>query len=401
MNRALLQFLFLLAIILPFACTEEANPDYDTSNFTRIYDNNQFDSAFYPLDLKQTSDGGYLLLASKRINGEFPGVYLMKVDENGVFISENSLSSDFVNTSGELLQRNDLFYFFCMDAATKGSILIAVDETLNIQATHQLSLTYPCASGSDDDNFILLGYDHVNRVTTLSIVSEAGAIVRHQNFNIGVGGEEQTEEDVLNSLFQYGDRLPYFVGRIPGGFYYFNGFYNYTFSLVFTSLSSDNPNGLIQGQHNEGGFSAALPLSGTSFAASIFNFGDNFILPNREFTISSSIPGIAVDLGGYTLPELMPNANIRIINATVNNKSVVIYAGDTRSKQIGLWFYDQATGQLLSSRYLGFSNPFEIGNLIQTSDGGLAITGTTYMAGRFPRVCLFKISNEEISQQAE
>jgi hypothetical protein len=33
-----------------------------------------------------------------------------------------------------------------------------------------------------------------------------------------------------------------------------------------------------------------------------------------------------------------------------------------------------------------------------TKDGGLVVCGTTYVAGRFPRICLFKISAEELAK---
>ena len=45
-----------------------------------------------------------------------------------------------------------------------------------------------------------------------------------------------------------------------------------------------------------------------------------------------------------------------------------------------------------------FLNPFEIANLVQTSDGGLAVCGTTYLAGRFPRICIFKLSKNKLSE---
>jgi hypothetical protein len=270
-----------------------------------------------------------------------------------------------------------------------------------ISSNNTVGITYPCASSEDGDNFVVLGYNHVDKLTVIGTVNTSGNVLASQNFGVGVGGEDEVEEDVINSFFQYGRKLPFLVGHIPGGLYYFNGFYNYTFSLVFTNLSSENPNGLIQGQHEDGGFSAALPLGGNRFAASVFNFGDNYILPNQTFAISASVPDAAVNLGGFTLPELVPNASVRILKATVNGKAVIIFAGDTKSKQIGLWFYDETSGELLSSRYLGFSNPFEIGNLLQTSDEGLVVCGTTYLAGRFPRICMFKISKNELTSQAD
>ena len=138
------------------------------------------------------------------------------------------------------------------------------------------------------------------------------------------------------------------------------------------------------------------PIASTKFAAARFNFGDNFLLPN----VNLSTNGItsSVDYSGNTLPELIPNANVRIIRSVINATNTLIYGSDTKAKQIALLFYDEATGALTGSHYLGFSNPFEIAGLVQTADEGLAVCGTTYLAGRFPRICLFKISSNDLAE---
>ena len=394
--------LFFTSICIGFlSCTEESNPEFDSRSFVKIYDDNNFDSAYYPIDVKQTQDEGYLILAKKKLGGEFTGIYMLKTDQFGNFVTDNSFPENLVNPIGTLISQGGYYYFFGMDATTTNAHLFVIDENAVVISDHMVGINYPCAASADGNNFVLLGYDNVSRTTVLGSINASGDILRQQNFTVGVGGEDQVEEDVINSFFQYGRKLPYLAGRIPGGLYYFNGFYNYTFSLVFTDLTSENPNGVIQGQHEDGGFSAALPLGGNDFAASVFHFGDNFIIPNQTFTVSSSSPSVAVDLGGFTLPELVPNATIRIMEATINGTQVLIYAGDTKSKQIGLWFYNKASGAFLSSRYFGFSNPFEIGNIAQTADNGLIICGTTYLAGRFPRICIFKISEEELASQVK
>jgi hypothetical protein len=141
------------------------------------------------------------------------------------------------------------------------------------------------------------------------------------------------------------------------------------------------------------------PLGGSKFAAARFNFGDNFLIPNRELQTNAITSSI--DLGGYSLPELVPDANVRILRAKIDTQNILIYGSDTKSKQIGLLFYEEATGNFMSSRYLGFSNPFEIASLTQTSDDGLAVCGTTYLAGRFPRICIFKLSREQLVSQVK
>jgi hypothetical protein len=89
---------------------------------------------------------------------------------------------------------------------------------------------------------------------------------------------------------------------------------------------------------------------------------------------------------GFSLPELTPEAHVKILRTTINEKDVVIYASTTQSRQIGLYFYDATSGAFMSSRYLGFSNPYEVASLTPTKDGGLAVCGTTYVAGRFSNI---------------
>lgn len=397
-------YIYILTLILSIAaCSEEENPKFEKDNFTSIFDTNEFDSAYYPIDIKQTEDEGFLVLAKRRLEGEFAGVYILKANKFGNFESHVNVDPQLVNPVGSLMPVGDTFYFFCMDAGSKITQLVGIDQKGNIVSSVASTLPYPCASApSGEDRFVVLNYDHVDKRTIIAIVDpNTGGVLRQSAFRIGIGGEDKVEEDIINHFFQFGRKLPFFVGQVSNDTYFFNGFYDYTFSLVFTRLGADNQlAGIIQGQHDDGGFSAALPLGGNRFAASIFNFGDNYILPNKTIEITPA-PNVVTNMGGFTLPELVPNANIRIAQVTVKEKKVIIFAGDTKAKQIGLWFYDEEANRLMSSRYFGFSNPFEVGNITSTLDGGLAICGTTYLAGRFPRICIFKISKEELEGQVK
>ncbi|HEY0769909.1 MAG TPA: hypothetical protein VGD31_06210, partial [Sphingobacteriaceae bacterium] len=171
-------------------------------------------------------------------------------------------------------------------------------------------------------------------------------------------------------------------------------FYDYTFSLVFTNLSDDDDaDGVVQGQQDHGGFSAVTPLAGGKFATSYFHYTDNYILPNAS--LSTNAATSIADLSGFDMREFVPEAKIQIMNTTIDGKSVLIYATNTQSKQIGLFIYDSSSGEFLGSKYIGFTNPYEFGRMTATSDGGVIIAGNTYIAGRFSRIALIKLSEEE------
>jgi hypothetical protein len=392
----------MLLALMFISCSEESSPSIDKATFTRIFDTNEFDSAYYPIDVRQTADEGYLILGKRKFESDYSGIYIVKADKLGNFENEMKFGSQYVNPVGDLAKENDQFYFFCMDTNLLDAQLVSLNADGTIKEIFPVSgVTYPCASYYDSSRgeFLLLGYDHVDKQTTLSKVSLTGELKSEVvRYDLGAGGEEQIEETIINHFLQNGRKLPFQVGVAGNGMYFFNGFHNYTLSLVFTTLSGDNEvSGIVYGQHDDGGMSAVTALGGGKFAAARFNFGENYFLPN--VTLQTTGPSNSVNLGGNTLPELTSNASVKIIRARIENKDVLIYGSDTKSKQIGLFFYDEATGAFISSKYLGFSNPFEIGSLEQTADGGLIVCGTTYLAGRFPRICLFKFSKDELAGQ--
>jgi len=389
-------FLIILSVSMLTSCSEESNPEFDMQTFTTIFDNNKFDASYFPIDMRQTPDGGYIILGGRRLDdSNFTGIYLLKADKFGNFVKEMEVEETSVNPVAKFTEYQTKYYFFCMDPLTQQAQIANVDANLEAVAITpvQGALTYPAASSHVDNNFVLLGYNNGDKETVISILNPEGGILSSKGYSIGTG--EDVEEPIINHYIRTGRQYPFEVGKAAGGLYYFNGFFNYTFSLVFTDLTSDDPTGVVQGQQDDGGFSAVTPLSGNKFATARFNFGDNFLIPNKELSTSSITSSI--DLGGYSLPELVPNAKVRILRATVDAENVLIYGSDTKSKQIGLLFYEESTGTFISSRYLGFSNPFEIASLIQTSDEGLAVCGTTYVAGRFPRICIFKLSKEQLA----
>jgi len=383
---------FLLLFLI--ACSNESDPVADKSDFTRIYDNDRFNTSYFPIDMRQTSDGGFLILGGRRLkDSNFSGAYIMKVDEFGAYVSDFEVDSDFVNPVGQLLEVNGKFYFFCMTSVGLQTQLIEIDANGIITKTISVGGSYPTVAYNDNGSFILLSYDNSSKQSIVSLVNPSGSISKSKGFSIGAG--DAVEEPIINHFLRTGTQLPFQVGKTKSGQYYFNGFYNYTLSLVFTDLSANNPLGVVQGQQNDGGISQIASLDGTRFALSRFNFGDNYFVPNT--TLNTTGISASVDLGGNVLPELTSNAPVKILATTVNGKEILLYASNTKSKKISLFGYEKSTGDFKGSRYLGFSNPFELASLIETSDGGLAVCGTTYVAGRFPRICLFKLSQEKLS----
>lgn len=389
-------FSIIAIAFLVFACGEDSNPVTETKNFTSIFDSNQFSDGFYPIDMQQTTDGGYVVLAESKLDStQLTGVYLLKADKYGNFVKFIKADTLF-NPIGRLSKIANKYYFFCMrNTDTK---LASFDENLDNFTSVDVAYTNPAASAPLENGLLLLSVNTDSKQTIIAQIGLDGGTIRDKGFSFGDG--DDSEKPLSEHFLKQGKQYPFDVGMLTPGIYYFNGFYNYTFSLIFTNMTSDDPIGITAGQNDDGGFSALVPLSSSKYAAARFNFGENYFLPNTTIVATSqSTPSVL--LGGLTIPELISETKVKILRATVNQKNVLVYAADTETRQIGLYFYDEATAEFIGSKYLGFSNPFTIGNLINTEDGGIAVCGTTYLAGRFPRLCIFKLSKEEVASNVK
>lgn len=377
------------------ACSNESDPQIDKSSFIRIFDNDRYNASYAPIDVVQTSDGGYLILGNRRLdNTNFKGIYVLKTDEFGQIQIENEIEESLVNPVGPLMESDGKYYFFCMSSIGLQSQLISITNDGEVNNPVSLGSSYPAAAALDGSNFILLSYDHINKLSVLSVINPNGDLIKSKGFSIGAG--DAVEEPIINHFLKTDKQFPFAVGRTNSGQYYFNGFYNYTFSLVFTDFSQDEPQGIVQGQQDDGGISQVIPLAANKYAISRFNFGDNFYNPIA--TINTNSISAAIDLGGFSMLELVPDAPVKIIRLTFNGKATILYGSNTINRQIALIGYDETNGNLIGSRYLGFANPFEVASFRTTADGGLIICGSTYLAGRFPRICLFKLSQAEVEK---
>lgn len=393
-------YLVLIVIWLPFTACDVTESEADpTLSFTRIYDDNRFEASYQPIDISQTSDDGFLILASRQTESSaFPTAYLMKLDAEGNFVQENDFGNALSHPLDNFININGKLYFVAMNGTDLRALLVAVNEDGSTEEPVPMGgLTYPLHAAADNSNIILQSYNHEDKRTQISVVSPAGAITRQSSFDIGPGSE--TEAPIIGHFTQAGKKLPFRVGKTPSGLYYFNGFYNYTFSLVFTDLSDNGVVGVTQGQHENGGISEVLPMNQGYFAVSSFNYGTNYLMPR----IKLEMTGITstVDLVGNPFPELVPDAPVEIRRISRNSSSLITFGSYTRNGQIALHAFDETSGTLIGSEYLGYGDQNTLASFTGTSDGGIAVLGTTYVAGRFGRIILYKLSASESSQFME
>ncbi len=389
--------IFIILIVFSFTSCDIINNDFEPKDeFTKIFNSNETSSTFYAEDIKQTNDGSYIVLASL-FSGDNTYVwhnpYLIKTDSEGNILWQNALASPYVNPVGEIIEISNEYYFFCMNETTLVSYLMKIDQTsgtTEIAATFD-DITYPLKSFKTEDNSILLqGYDHLARKTIFSKINSSFSVDWTNTYSM----IEDAEEKLIAHITKKDKIYPFFIGELGSDKYLFSGFYNYSFSTLFVNKTDGSVSGFINGYRYEGAIGSMVDLSGGKFAFSMYNQGENYFFPTYDISTTSTLS--IENLSGKLIHRLHENANVITKNMLVNGKDVVIFAANTKNNQIAMYFYDKISGDLLGTKDISDSNPIEISNFVQTSDGGIIIVGRTYVIGQFSRVFIRKISTDNL-----
>jgi hypothetical protein len=361
------------------------------SSFTKIYNDEYFNSSYIPMDIVQAGENGYFILSAY----DSWNTYILRVDEAGGFMWDYKLDDNYVNPIKGLYFIDSAFYFFCMDDLSLGTYLMkASDRSKSASVERNLgSIIYPLASSRVDDGFLIESYNRESYSTRLTKLNTDFGEVWHEEYSV----EQDVEEAIISHLTRIGDRLPFFTGQ-AGNRYFLNGFYNYSMSLLFVGGSNGAQAGVINGFRDESAISSVRYLDGNTFALSRFDHGENFINPKIDLNTTGT--GISSDLAGNQHPEMTPNAKVysQIIN--VNGKEVTLFATSTKGGQILLYAYDAINGTLVGTHHLGRLNPYEAIDFAATADGGLAVLGNTFVNGRFSRITLIKLSEKQLIEFA-
>jgi hypothetical protein len=388
-----LPLFLLLSILFLSACDIAKNKVEPDASFFKIYENGDFDKAYEPLDIKQTADSGFVILGTTPTdNSSFFAVYLMKTGNDGSFQWQHT-APELVNPVSELLPSGNDFVFFCMNRDNHGPLTRLVKAAQTPQVVSEIGAEYPLSAGLAGSGFLLQTYDRFNRQTVVYPVSPEGNTGQAAKFDIF----EDVEATINSQLTRQNRSLPFFVGATPSGQYFFNGYNNFTLSMTFFNPGDSKQTGILNGERYGGAaMSNALATPDGKFAISRYlGNGETVFIPKA--TLSATAIAASKDLKGNVLPELSSFARVLIKRAKIGEKDVLLYGADTKNGQIVIFAYDEASGNLLGSRYLGSGNRFEMGNFTLTREGGMAIAGKTFVVGRFPRICLFKLTPDEVN----
>lgn len=380
--------------ILLFSCQEdELDP---TVSFTKIYDSFRSDQNYNPIDIVRT-ETGFLILAGQSIDdSSFEGVQIIELDDEGNYISEQTLDEEYVTPVGDFITIEGVHYFFMMERTSLTVVMGTLANDVGSLTITPLSngLTFPLAASTTSNNeLLLLSYNLTNAESVLSVLTIDGSLSRSASYTIGAGND--VEEQITNHYIDpERSGLPFQCGQINDNSYYFNGFYNYSLSMVFTNFGSD-PTGVIQGQGTNGGVTSLLPITSNSFSLFGFQFNDNFITPTQTVDVNA----ISSSIDYFTVPfsEYISRSSADMILYTMDNGTEIsIIAAETESRQIALNFFDASSGESMGILRIGNINPYSLSSIKVDEENNLMVLGTTLVSGRFSRAFFRNIAKSEL-----
>jgi hypothetical protein len=379
--------LFVITSIAMIGCKKEL-PKGMEPGFFKIYDDQISSNNYRTLDIHETSDGGSLILAS--VN--HTQIYVLRVNEKGEYMTSAEVSGGNKHPLPNLLYINNTYYAGCMDEVGLFTRILQIDENTCAASTvaEFPNLLYPLAfSAVDNSSILLLGYDRWAYTSQLSKISLGGQVEWTKNINVF----QDTEAQIVSHLNGTGKRYPFYTAGWNGK-YVANCFNNYSFSFLVFDGGAVSPDAIYNGSHFSSGTSAFIDLGAGSAAITRFSFGKSYLIPS--FPQASGVVGLTDDMGGLLVEEAESDAEFKLGSITVDNTPYLCYAYNTQNGRVATGFLS-SSGELKARKYFGSSNnPFKIGNFIPTSDKGLMVAGTFYVAGAFPRPALFKLNEKEL-----
>jgi hypothetical protein len=396
--RALFKGLLIISLSLSITgCDIKKSKADPSDSFSAVYDHPDMNLSFYPVDMVQTHDGGFLVLSvyTDTALSTFPLIRLMKTDKSGAMVREKVVDPDYCSAVPALIPDGSSWRFVCMDAVNQNTKLMEVDDALtSVSKVDDLAGKYPLYLFADNrDNFLVLSFDRIARTSVLTLYTSSGEQEWQSSYNIN----EDYKNQIEMHLKKAGQQFPFFIqqsGESTAAHYLVNCFFNYTMTLIFANPATGGRDGQVNTYQDNAAISSAVYLDSSRFALSRYYMGENYIYPSVELD-QNNTQG-SDDFTDIHLPELTANATVKSITTAFHNREVVVYASQTKSNSLVIYFFNKADGKLLATKNVASTNPVNIAGLISTSDGGLALLAQTYVAGRFPRVAIFKIAPGDI-----
>lgn len=363
--------------------------------FIKIYDDQNGNKHFHPLGITTAAaNDGYLVMSA------YDGwrIHLMKVDAKGEFVWNYELPENYVNAVPSLIKSNGVNYLVCMDAVGLFTYVLKIDE--NTQSTTEVAaftdILYPTYAYNSGQNIYIQNYNRLSMQTGIhQLTLDLSSIVQSADLDIFT----DVEDRIVDHITFNGKRMPFFVSSTPENNYIvMNGFYNYSFSLIFLDQNL-NFAGVYNGAGFNGGLAAISPSGGNQFSLARFSY-DNLYY-NANTALNPTTIDITESISAQGHSELDAQKPVLIKELSIGGASYKAFLSSTRSNQLLLSLYDKSSGSLAGKKYLGKNIPVTASDFIQTETGDLNILVQAKIMGSFDRIAIMKLSKDQLEEVPE
>lgn len=385
------QALLYISIIIIFSGCEVKQKDIQPENeFIKIYNHPDKEIAYHPAGIVELPDGGYLILSGVKVDTsviEFPHANLIKTNSTGEV--EWTRDYDLYAPSPTLFQRSGSVGFVAMDLQLNAYAVEINISNGDVAGQHNLLLTMPLYSYVDrQNNLLVLGYDFITRSSWISLFDGSFGLQRSIKLNVNTDLENQVQKHMNKS----GEQFPFFIGEWTEGSqsgYYVNCFYNYTIRAVYLESAGLTMMGNIYSFQTEAAVSSLVQRTGNRYALTRFYSNSNYLLGDVKVDISTSQN--FNDVTGEMLHELVHDAKVLSRRIAIGETSYLIFASQTNSNSMVTYQHAAEVDSLIATHYHQFNERVEVGDMIQTSDEGVALLGKIYILGKYQRPVLVKL----------
>ena len=358
--------------------------------FIKVYDDADGNKHFHPLSMTTSeTEDGYIVVSAF----DSWRIQIMKVNNAGEFQWNYELPANYVNAVPNIIKKNGQNFIVCMDAVGLFTYVLKIDEAAQTiaQVASFSDVLYPTYVYNSGQHIYLQNYDRMSYETGIHELSgDLSSITQSNSLNIFT----DVEDRIVNHVTYNGERIPFFVSTTQNQNYIvMNGFYNYSFSMIFLNADLSFA-GVYNGEGFNGGASAISPVSGNQFSLARFSYDNLYFNANASLTpttidITSSIPAQGQS-------ELDPEKPVLIKDLTIGGSAYKAYLSSTRSNQLLLSIYETSGGTLVGKKYIGKNTPIVASDFLQVSDGGLNILVQAKIMGSIDRIGLIKLSKEQL-----
>jgi hypothetical protein len=384
-------------------------------SFTKIYDKSD-EFSYTAVDIKQLADGGYIILG---MVDRTP--YLLRIGSEGdvkwdtkksAFLNfrmtakeaEEADGTDFIQPVADIIIINQEYYFFCSyfsnEKARLALLKISETDPNHVPTKIELSerslgsayvIPIDAKAISGDGMLILAANGNTNRIYLQKIDSNGESI---WNSLVQIRFNKPCAND-----YPIADKRYSFIEleEISGS----SGIYLHSYSqdsedyptcFGIAYMAPDFQTGTYNAEYTAKLPFIAIEWNGTT--SSRARIEDGIISFYVNFENENEIPTAQQF-------ELISTKPVCIKTIVVDDREIVFFAGSAKNNKIVLYAYNAIDGTFINKKYFGHTHIYEIAALIETNENGMALLATTYVAGRFGRICLFVLSHSELEDIAD